>query len=689
MRTLFAVLLLAGALAAQKHPITHEDVWLMKRVGAPAVSPDGKWVVTSVNQPSYEAGKTDSDLWIVPVDGSAPPRRLTNTAAPESDVVFSPDSTRIAFATKREGDETTQIYILPLNGGEATRVTALSTGASDPKFRPDGQAILFESRVYPGAMNDEDNRRIAAERKGHKYNMRVFDSFPIRYWDHWLDDLRPHIFVQTLAEGERARDLLAGTKLIAETGFEGDFGSTGTSLEALWTPDGSEIVFAATKDLNRSVSGPSSVGLYRVAVKGGEPEALTAGPDSYSSPIFRPDGKALYAMHSRSEAEALYSLNRLVKLDWPRPSSKPKPVTSGWDRSAASVAFSPDSRTVYLTAEDQGHDRIFSAPADGGTVRQVSTGNEGVYTGLAIPERAAKTILIALWGSMVHPEDVARIDAENGDRQLLSDFNHDRIAQIDWQPPREFWITAKSGKKIQSLIVLPPAFDPAKKYPLVVFPHGGPHNMIKDQFFVRWNYHLLTSPGYVMLMPNYTGSTGYGEEFAAAIHKDILRTPAAEIEQAADEAIRQFAYIDGSRQAAIGASYGGYLMAWFEGNTKRFKCLVDHAGLTDNSSFYGATDGAFYWESRNGGPVWERKGAWQEQSPAAYAANFSTPMLITHGEQDFRVPINQAFEMYKLLQRRSVPTRLVIFPDASHWVLKGEDARQHMREVLDWIKKYI
>ena len=184
MRTLFAVLLLAGTLAAQKHPITHEDVWLMKRVGAPAVSPDGKWVVTSVNQPSYEAGKTDSDLWIVPVDGSAPPRRLTNTAAPESDVVFSPDSTRIAFATKREGDETTQIYILPLNGGEATRVTALSTGASDPKFRPDGQAILFESRVYPGAMNDEDNRRIAAERKGHKYNMRVFDSFPIRYWDH-------------------------------------------------------------------------------------------------------------------------------------------------------------------------------------------------------------------------------------------------------------------------------------------------------------------------------------------------------------------------------------------------------------------------------------------------------------------------------------------------------------------------
>ena len=238
-------------------------------------------------------------------------------------------------------------------------------------------------------------------------------------------------------------------------------------------------------------------------------------------------------------------------------------------------------------------------------------------------------------------------------------------------------------------MVLPPAFDPNKKYPLVIFPHGGPHNMTKDQYFVRWNYHLLTTPGYVLLMPNYTGSTGFGEAFAAAIHQDILRGPAAEIEDAADDAIRQFPFVDGTRQAGVGASYGGYLMNWFEGNSKRFKCLVNHAGLTDNASMWGATDGAYYWERRNGGPVWELKGAWRDQSPAAYAANFRTPMLVTHGEQDFRVPINQAFEIYKLLQRRQVPARLVIFPDASHWVLKGEDARYHMSEVLGWLAKYL
>jgi dipeptidyl aminopeptidase/acylaminoacyl peptidase len=190
-------------------------------------------------------------------------------------------------------------------------------------------------------------------------------------------------------------------------------------------------------------------------------------------------------------------------------------------------------------------------------------------------------------------------------------------------------------------------------------------------------------------MTNYTGSTGYGEEFAAAIHKDILRGPAAEIEQAAEEAIRMFPFIDATRQAAAGASYGGYLMNWFEGNTKRFKCLVSHAGLSDNTSFWGATDDSYYWETRNGGPVWEQKGAWRDQNPSTYAANFSTPMLVTQGEQDFRVPVNQGLEMYKLLQRRRVPSRLVIFPDENHWVMSGEDARQHMREVLDWLAKYL
>ena len=686
-RCLIPFIVLSLAAAPLKHPITHEDVWLMKHASGLAVSPNGQWAVVSVSEPSYDSAKTASDLWIVPIDGSAPPRRLTSTKAAESGAVFSPDSARLAFSTKREGDEVEQIYVLPLNGGEAQRVTSISTGASEPQWRPDGKAILFESRVYPGAKDDEANRKIAAERKARKYNARVYDGFPFRFWDRWLDDLKPHVFVQTLDDGAAPKDLLAGSKLAALTGFDGvrDFGDA--ELQAAWSPDGALIVFTATADKDVSAYAPTTSHLYRVPATGGEPVAITSGPESYTKPAFRPDGKALYALHNRRGDEDLYSLSRLVKIDWPPSGAKPKLISDGWDRSASSFTFSTDSSRIYVLAEDQGHDKIFMLSADGGPVQPAFEVTEGVYSALAVREKAPQ--LVALWGSMVHPDDVVVVDPQTGARRFLTDFNKERIEQIDWQPPKDFWFTAKNGKRIQSLLILPPAFDASKKYPLVVFPHGGPHNMSKDQYFVRWNYHLLTSPGYVLLMTNYTGSTGYGEEFSTAIDKDVLRGPAAEIEEAADEAIRKFPFIDGTRQAAVGASYGGYLMNWFEGNTRRFKCLVTHAGPTDNASMWGATDGAYYWEKRYGGPVWDLKSQWRDQSPETYAANFQTPMLITHGERDYRVPVSEGYEMYKLLQRRRVPSRLVIFPDHGHWILNGENSRYHMKEVLDWLNKYL
>jgi dipeptidyl aminopeptidase/acylaminoacyl peptidase len=476
MRASIALLLISSALSAQKRPITHEDVWLMRRTGPPTVSPDGKWAVTSVVEPSYDPAKTASDLWLLTLDHTAPPRRLTSTLAPESGAIFSPDSKRLAFSTKREGDEASQIYVLPLDGGEALRVTHVSTGANSPRWRPDGTAILFESRVYPGAKNDEENRQAAAERKARKYNLRVFDSFPIRYWDHWLDDLRPHIFVQGLSGGNDAKDLLAGTKLAALPGFEGEPGGTGTSIGGVWSPDGKTIVFTATEDAN-DIAHPPITALYRIPAYGGEPVALTLGPESYHHPVFRPDGKALYATRERSATVSLYSLNRLVKFDWPSldpRSAVPKVLTDGWDRSVDSIAFTPDSRTIFVTAEDQGHDRVFRLSENGGPVEPAFNVSEGVYSGLVIPEHAAAPVLVALWESMVHPAGVVRVDPRTGERISLTEFDKERVAQIDWQPPREFWITSKSGRRIQSLVVLPPAFDPGRKYPLLVFPHGGP-----------------------------------------------------------------------------------------------------------------------------------------------------------------------------------------------------------------------
>lgn len=663
-------------------------MWLMKRVGAPVPSPDGKWVVFSVTEPAYDDKDQVSDLWIVPSDGSAPPRRLTFTKSAESGAAWSPDSRRIAFSAKREGDEVSQIYVLDLAaGGEAVRITSLSTGASVPRWSPDGKLLSFVSMVYPGAADEEANKKIAAERKARKYNARIYESFPIRYWDRWLDDTQPHLFVQAAEPGAPARDLLAGTRLAAEPGFAGTNTTTGQELISAWAPDGQSIVFAATTNRNAAARAWVVTHLYQVLVSGGEPKQLTSGRDSYFRPVFSPDGRALYCLTSVND-DKIYHLDRLARLKWPDP-DRPQIITAGSDRSVGSFSFTPDSRTVYFTAEDSGHEKIYFVLSEGGQVRPAFDMSQGVYTNLAIARSAQTLVMVANYDSSIEPPEVVRIDPASARHRLLSEFNVAAAAAIDWQPPRHFWFTSSRGKRIHNMIVLPPAFDESKKYPLLVLMHGGPANMWRDSFGLRWNYHLLARPGYVVLLTNYTGSTGFGEEFAQQIQLDPLRGPAEEINEGADEAIKRFPFIDASRQAAAGASYGGHLANWMQASTTRYRCLVSHAGLINLESQWGTSDTIYHRELANGGPVWEQGPIWREQNPIRHAASFRTPILLTVGENDFRVPLNQTLENWSVLQRLGIPSRLIVFPDENHWILKGENSRFFYNELHAWLARYL
>ncbi|MBC7925676.1 MAG: S9 family peptidase, partial [Bryobacteraceae bacterium] len=614
-------------------PITHEELWAMKRVDAPHASPDGKWVVVSVTEPSYDESAVVSDLWISPADGSAPPRRLTNTKGGESGMEWSPDSRRIAFSAKREGDETAQIYILDLlGGGEATRVTSLSTGASGPKFSPDGKSILFQSSVFPGTTDDESNRKAAADRKAQKYKARVYEGFPIRHWDKWLDDTVRHIFVQNLSDGSKPKDLLATTKLVTMPGFSGTQTNSGQDLQPVWTPDGRGVVFVASTNRNESAYREVRFHLWQVASDGGEPVALTQGGGEYGMPGFRPDGKALYASEEKHEGK-IYGLIRIAMWSWPMtPGSAPAVITSSFDRSVNGFDFTPDSKTIYLTAEDATHEKLYTMPAGGGAVKPVGDFRLGCYSNLTMGGGS----LFANFDSASNPPEVVRIDAKTGEWNRLTSFNVERATALDLPPMRHFE-TSVHGKKVHSMMALPPGFSESKKYPLFVVIHGGAHAMWRDQWVTRWNYHLLAKPGYVVLLTDYTGSTGYGEKFALDITGDPLKGPAEEINAAADEAIRRFPFIDGARQAAGGASYGGHLTNWLQATTTRYKCLISHAGLIDLGSQWGTSDGIYHRELTAGSPLWERNKIWTEQSPITYAANFKTPMLVTVGENDFRV----------------------------------------------------
>lgn len=691
-RSFAAVLLLIplaliplAVFAADKRPITHEDLWLMPRVGAPTVSPDGRQAVFTVTEPSYKKDESATHLWVVPTDGSAPARRITSSKSGESGVAWSPDSRRLAFSAKRGDDKQAQIWILDLaQGGEAQRLTRLSTGASAPVFSPDGRRIAFTSRVYPGSVTDADNERLAKEEEDRKYKARVYTGFPIRSWDRWLDEKQTRVFVQGV-EGGEARDLLAGSALIKLPGYAmADEG-------AAWTPDGKGIVFAASRNRDRAAWSFTNADLWQVGVDGGKPRRLTGAEpidagDGYGSPRFGADGRTLFATLT-PRSDRIYNATRIVALEWPSLRERGR-IELPDGRSVAGFDLAPNGREVWLTAEDAGRERVYRAAAGGGEAKPVAVPERGLYTGLSVGGTRAP-VLVATYESATEPPELVRLDPAGKSVKRLTALTATRLAPLDLAPVEHFWFDNDRGQRIHSMLVRPPGFDPSKKYPLLVLMHGGPHTMWRDQWVLRWNYHLLAAPGYVVLLTNYVGSTGFGERFAQAIQGDPLKGPADDINAAADEAIRRYGFIDAGRQCAGGASYGGHLANWLQGTTTRYRCLISHAGLVNLESQWGTSDIAYSREVGNGGPVWEQGPVWREQNPIRLAANFKTPVLVTFGERDFRVPLNNGLEYWAALQRQQVESRLVVFPDENHWILNGENSRFFYREVADWLQRWI
>jgi dipeptidyl aminopeptidase/acylaminoacyl peptidase len=688
-----AGLALATAADSGKRAITHEDLWLLKRVGAPETSPDGKWAVFSVTEPAYDAKDQSADLWLVALEGAGAPRKLTHTKAPETGAKWSPDSRRIAFSTKREGDDAPQIYVLDLAaGGDAERVTSLSTGAKSPDWSPDGTRLLFVSEVFPGAADDEANKKAAKALKERKYNARVYEGFPIKYWDHWLDEKRAHLFVQDVKPGAPARDLFAKTRFAALPGFAGRETDSGEDLPAAWAPDGKTIVFAAATTKNRAAFESVPTQLFEVAVDGGEPRPLSADQDGYGEPQFSADGRTLFVELTPGGDGKVYHHTRVASFPWPFDSRQRKVLTAALDLSVVKFAQSGDGQLVYFTAEAGHQVKLFAVPTSGGAVRTLNLPREGVLTGLSIGGAA----IVAAHDTAQRPAEIVRLDgASAGAPRVLTHFNDAKLAALDLPAVEPFHFTSARGREIHNLLVRPPNFDPTKKYPLFVVIHGGPSPQFKDAWGLRWNYHLLAAPGYVLVLTNYSGSSGYSEAFGQAIQLDPLQGPADEINQAADEAIKRFPFIDATRQAAGGASYGGHLANWLQATTTRYKCLLSHAGLVNLETQWATSDGIYHRELGLGGPVWEQGAVWREQNPVRLVGNHAkktgwvTPMLLTVGENDFRVPMNNTFENWSYLQRLQIPSKLIVFPDNNHWITKGEDSRFWFASVHAWLNRWL
>jgi len=652
--------------------MTPEDLGAMESIGSPAISPDGRQVVFTVTRFSIAENKSDSDLWIVPADGSAPPKRLTWNPGSDSSAVWSPDGQRIAFASKR-GDAPPQLHVLTLDGGEAQPVTKLPVAAQGPKWFPDGKRLAFVASTWPDLNGDWTAvQKRLDERKADKVQARISDTRLLRYWDDYRTDGRyHHIFSVELSSGE-VKDLTPGLSRTM------DF----LSPESAWdlSPDGGEIAYSAN-----STDPPYQTFNVDVFIQkiGGEPKNVTvANPAGDFAPRYSPDGRWLaYSRTRRPEVDADFL--RLALYN--RGNGEVRGLAEEWDGSPGGPAFTPDGRTVLFTAQEKGRVHVYSVPVEGGVPRVLARGGS---TGRLV---TAGGRIVFTRQSLLAPANLFTLtlqEAASGvEPRRLTDLNAERLAELDLGTVGEATIEGAGGAPVHMHLVFPPGFDPKRKWPLMHMLHGGPHGASLENFPPTWNAAQFAARGYVVAMVNFHGSTGYGQAFADSILGNHADKPFEDVMKATDWLIAQ-GYVDETRMAAGGGSYGGYLAAWILGHTDRFAALIDHAGVYDLMAQF-ASDTTYIRQNSYGAAPWTDPDRIALYSPSRFARSFVTPTLILHGEKDYRVPVTQGINLYGVLQGKGVPARIVIFPDEGHGELKPQAAVLWWKETFAWLDRYL
>ena len=661
MLSLFA---LAPAAAQAEQAFTAGRSWEIQRIGAPEVAPDGKTIVAPVSRTDLKQDKLITDLWLWHADGSVQ-RPLTGDPAAESSPRFSPDGRTLAFVAQRDDDSAPQLYLLPMAGGEARRLTNFATGVSAPRW-VGNQRLVFASRVWADLPLDEQEKRLK-ERAESKVKAQVWDGGPVGVWDSLLDDRQGHVFTVDVAGGQ-VKPLTLGTGLELprfSQGYEGSFDVS---------PDGRELAFAADSDPAPNVT---DVDVYLMPFEGGPARNLSAGNDGTDGgPLYSPDGRHLLFLQQR--VRGFYAAKARPMLH-DRRSGQTRELHADWDRSASGLAWSRDGRTLYGAIDDAGTTRVYELPL-AGKPRAVT--GESSFSGLSVaPGRIA-----ALRQSFVEPPTLVSLDPRSGGVRKLSTLNDALLADTALGRFESVTYAGADGKPIQMWVNYPAGFDPGKKYPVFVLIHGGPHNAITNGMHFRWNAQVFSSWGYVTMWPNFHGSSGFGEAFADSINPEWAQKPYEDVLAAARWAAAQ-PWADAERMVAGGGSYGGYLTSVILGREHPFKALVAHAKVYNLYTQYAAD---FAGEVPRFGGFWEEgnREVLERNSPHLAAGNFDTPTLVIHGQRDLRVPVNHGIELYQTLLVKGVPTRLVYFPDENHWVLKPQNSLFWYEQVRRWLDEY-
>ncbi|MBZ0198767.1 MAG: S9 family peptidase [Ignavibacteriaceae bacterium] len=673
MKKIFAILFLIPLFlfAQEKRAITYDDLWGMQRIGTFDVSPDGGTIAFSVSNYSMDLNKGNSDVYLINSDGSNL-RPLKESEKSESSPKFSPDGKTVAYSLGG------QIWTCNIDGSGDKQLTNIYTGASGFEWSNDGDKILFVSSVYPDCVSEECNKTRDDQKESSKVKASIFTELMYRHWDEWRGDKRSHLFLFEFKNNDF-------TDITLMSKFDVPPIALGSGNDYNFSPDGQEVAFTMNESEVLATSTNNDIFIIDLTdVKKGLPTSynkISVSKGNDNQPVYSPDGNYIAFV---SMERAGFEADKQNIILYNRADGSVKNITNNFNLSVGEFIWSNDSKEIYFVSSNTVNESIFNIDIE---TSKVSTlveehGNSSIalsQDGKALFFKQQRTNM---------PHEIFKLDLETNDITQITKLNEKRLAGLEMNSIETFWSKGAGGANVQSIIVKPPFFDPNKKYPMMFLIHGGPQGHWMDDFHFRWNMQMFAAPGYVVVAPNPRGSVGYGQKFTDEISGDWGGKPYEDLMSAYDYAVANFPFIDKNNTFAAGASYGGYMINWLATQTDRFNALVCHDGVFNLESMYGTTEELWFPEWENGGTPWQNRELYKKWSPHQFVQNIKTPILVIHGAQDFRVPEEQAFQLFTSLQRLGVESKFLYFPDETHFVTKPQNSRLWWQTVYDWFDKH-
>lgn len=656
--------------------LTVGELLKVGRVADPQLSPDGKWVAYQIAVPDVAANRNRTQIYLISVEGGEP-KPLTSGAANSTTPRWSPDGSRIAFVTGG------QIWTIAPGGGDRKQLTNLSTGAADPVWSPDGKLVAFVSDVYPDCRDDACNKARDEQAETNAVKAHTARRLLYRHWTAWKGDKRSHVFVAP-ADGGAARDLTPGD-------FDAPPFSVGDLTDYDFSPDSKELAFARNTDKVEATSTNSDI--FVVSVAGGEERRVTgdnAGADK--TPRYSPDGRYLAY---RSQAGAGFESDRWRLMLYDRQTKATRELLPKYDAYVEGFTFAPGSDFIYFVSGERGRQPIFRVSVADGSMRKLVEGsNDDVQISkdgnTLIFTRSTAAAPTEIYVGRLRSAAPFGVGGNQGAQ--LTHTNDAFMGRFGLRQAEELTWDGAGGTKIAGWLVKPPDFDAKKKYPLVVLIHGGPQGAWNDAWSYRWNPQIYAAQGYVVFLPNPRGSTGFGQQLTNEVTGDWGGRAYTDIINGVAH-VAEMPFVDKANIAAAGASYGGYMVNWILGHNDdprvHFKTLVSHAGVFNLTSMYGVTEELWFPEWEFKGTPWDKPELYEKWSPHRFAKNFKTPTLVIHGELDYRVPVGEGLQLFTYLQRQGIESKLVVFPDEGHWILKPANSQFWYTTVLEWLDAHL